>query len=72
MSSLRRRGSTGRFKAPGYPPEQLDQKTGLWILKKRSPCQHDEVHEIGQDHDKDGNPMRLIRCQSCGLLMREY
>jgi len=41
------------------------------VPKKRSPCQHEEVHEIGLDYDKDGNAVRLVRCQSCGLLMRE-
>lgn len=35
-------------------------------------CQHTEVHEIGQDFDKDGRLLRLNRCQHCGLLMREY
>jgi hypothetical protein len=35
-------------------------------------CQHSEIREIGQDYDKDGNSVRLIRCQRCGLLMREY
>ena len=41
------------------------------VLKKRSPCHHGEVHEIGLDYDMDGNAVRLVRCQSCGLLMRE-
>ena len=35
-------------------------------------CQHAEVHEIGCDFDKDGMLLRLIRCQKCGLLMRQY
>ena len=35
-------------------------------------CQHPEVHEIGCDFDKDGMLLRLIRCQECGLLMRQY
>jgi len=35
-------------------------------------CQHTEVHEIGCDFDKDGMLLRLIRCQKCGLLMRQY
>ncbi len=35
-------------------------------------CQHSEVREIGQDFDKDGKLLRLIRCQGCGLLLREY
>ena len=39
------------------------------VLKKHSPCHHEEVHEIGLDYDKDGNAVRLVRCQSCGLLM---
>ena len=35
-------------------------------------CQHRHVHEIGEDFDEDGRLLRLIRCQGCGLLMREY
>ena len=35
-------------------------------------CAHITLGEIGQDFDKDGRPLRLIRCQECGLLMREY
>ncbi|HUK27443.1 MAG TPA: hypothetical protein VLV31_03385 [Candidatus Acidoferrales bacterium] len=35
-------------------------------------CEHIQVHEIAEDFDKDGKPLRLIRCQDCGLLMREY
>ena len=35
-------------------------------------CEHGEVHEVGQDFDTDGRLLRLIRCQRCGLLMREY
>ena len=35
-------------------------------------CKHTNLHEIGCDFDKDGMLLRLIRCQKCGLLMREY
>ena len=42
------------------------------IGKKSNSCPHNGVREIGQDYDMDGNPLRLIRCQRCGLLMREY
>ncbi len=35
-------------------------------------CQHGVVHEIGEDFDKDGRLLRLMRCQRCGLVMREY
>ena len=42
------------------------------IDKKWTACPHNRVHEIGQDCDKDGNLLRLVRCQECGLLMREY
>ncbi|HUK50407.1 MAG TPA: hypothetical protein VLV18_05180 [Terriglobales bacterium] len=35
-------------------------------------CQHRDVHEIGCDFDKDGMLLRLVRCQKCGLLMRQY
>jgi hypothetical protein len=47
------------------------------VLDVRNPesvtaCQHNRVREIGHDFDKDGMFLRLIRCQQCGLLMREY
>ncbi|HXZ91090.1 MAG TPA: hypothetical protein VEG61_08505 [Candidatus Dormibacteraeota bacterium] len=53
------------------------------IVRKKSPrpdrelasadtCQHTDVHEIGSDFDKDGLLLRLVRCQKCGLLMRQY
>jgi hypothetical protein len=35
-------------------------------------CQHARVHEIGEDFDKDGRLLKLVRCAKCGLLMREY
>ena len=35
-------------------------------------CQHRDVHEIGCDFDKGGMLLRLVRCQKCGLLMRQY
>ncbi|MGA2625777.1 MAG: hypothetical protein ABSF63_01790 [Candidatus Bathyarchaeia archaeon] len=41
-------------------------------LEALETCQHSRVHEIGQDFDKDGMLLRLIRCQKCGLLMRQY
>jgi hypothetical protein len=37
-----------------------------------SACRHERSREIGQDFDKDGRLLRLVRCQKCGLLMREY
>ncbi len=37
-----------------------------------SSCQHRQVHEIGEDFDKEGRLLRLARCQRCGLLMHEY
>ncbi len=37
-----------------------------------SACTHERSREIGQDFDKDGRLLRLVRCQKCGLLMREY
>jgi hypothetical protein len=42
------------------------------IGKKCNRCSHDRVREIGQDYDMDGNNVRLVRCQRCGLLMREF
>jgi len=46
------------------------------ILKHKRPvdfaCQHEQVHEIGEDFDQDGKMMRLVRCITCGLLIREY
>ena len=41
-------------------------------LEALETCQHTKIHEIGQDFDKDGMLLRLIRCQECGLLMRQY
>jgi len=41
-------------------------------LESAETCQHSVVHEIGQDFDKDGMLLRLVRCQKCGLLMRQY
>ena len=35
-------------------------------------CKHANLHEIGCDFDRDGMLLRLLRCQKCGLLMREY
>jgi hypothetical protein len=35
-------------------------------------CQHGRVHEIGEDFDEEGRMLRLVRCQRCGLLIREY
>jgi hypothetical protein len=37
-----------------------------------SVCQHRRLREIGQDFDRDGILLRLVRCRSCGLLMRQY
>ena len=44
------------------------------ITERRSvsECKHERNREIGQDFDKDGRLLRLVRCQKCGLLMREY
>ena len=42
------------------------------VLEKKNECQHRKTREIGQDFDKDGRLLRLVRCQICGLLMREY
>lgn len=44
----------------------------LVLERKDVSCQHGKVREIGQDFDKDGRLLRLVRCQICGLLMREY
>jgi len=41
------------------------------IGKKSDLCQHSGIREIGQDFDKDGNAVRIVRCQGCGLLIRE-
>jgi hypothetical protein len=35
-------------------------------------CEHEQVNEIGEDFDKDGRLLRLVRCRQCGLLMRIY
>jgi len=49
-------------------PEDMQSLIG----KKSGRCQHNGIREIGQDYDKDGNAVKLIRCRRCGLLMREY
>ena len=40
--------------------------------RSTSECKHDRSREIGQDFDEEGRLLRLVRCQKCGLLMREY
>ncbi len=40
--------------------------------RTHSTCQHVQVHEIGEDFDQDGKMLRLARCITCGLLIREY
>ena len=35
-------------------------------------CQHGRTREIGEDFDEDGRLLRLVRCQKCGLVLREY
>jgi hypothetical protein len=42
------------------------------VLAEPEECLHNNVHEIGTDFDKDGMLLRLVRCQKCGLLMRQY
>jgi len=44
------------------------------VMEKRTvrDCGHERIREIGQDFDEDGRLLRLVRCQKCGLLMREY
>jgi len=44
----------------------------LILERNESSCQHGRVREIGEDFDMDGRLLRLVRCQTCGLLMREY
>ena len=44
----------------------------VYDKESESTCQHSSLREIGQDFDKDGRLLRLVRCQKCGLLMREY
>ena len=41
------------------------------MIHEISRCEHKGIREIGQDFDKEGNAVRLIRCRLCGLLMRE-
>jgi hypothetical protein len=35
-------------------------------------CRHKQVHVIGEDFDKHGRLLKLVRCTRCGLLMRTY
>ena len=41
-------------------------------LSAAETCAHNNVHEIGTDFDKEGMLLRLVRCQKCGLVMRQY
>jgi hypothetical protein len=42
------------------------------LTQRAEKCQHNQVREIGEDFDKDGRMLRLVRCTRCGLLMRTY
>jgi hypothetical protein len=33
-------------------------------------CEHKKVHEIGEDFDQRGRMLKIVRCTTCGLLMR--
>jgi hypothetical protein len=35
-------------------------------------CEHKKVHEIGEDFDHRGRMLKMVRCTSCGLLMRVF
>jgi len=35
-------------------------------------CGHDRRLEVGHHFDEDGRFLKLLRCQRCGLIMREY
>ena len=41
-------------------------------LARTAECEHGSLKEIGEDFDQDGTLIRLVRCQRCGLLIREY
>jgi len=41
-------------------------------LEPSETCQHARINEIGVDFDKDEMLLRLVRCQRCGLLIRQY
>ena len=51
---------------------EMGKLQSLILETKDVSCHHRKVREIGQDFDKDGQLLRLVRCQICGLLMREY
>ena len=42
------------------------------VILQTTECEHKIVKEIGGDFDQDGRVIRLVRCQRCGLLIREY
>jgi hypothetical protein len=48
---------------------KLQAYSGTVVLEL---CHHDDLHEIGEDIDQHGKPLRLVRCQQCSLLIREY
>jgi len=50
----------------------IRERNSLRDFDPTETCKHMDLHEIGCDFDKDGMLLRLIRCQKCGLLMREY
>lgn len=52
--------------------KQILYSTYVTDLETRNVCAHNRIREIGEDFDEEGRLLRLIRCQGCGLLMREY
>ena len=59
------------FKTTNYIPYGIEIEKSMQSLILED-CQHTSVHEIGEDFDKEGRLLRLVRCAKCGLLMREY
>ena len=47
----------------------LQEYNGTTLFEE---CQHSDVREIGEDVDQNGEALRLVRCQHCSLLIREY
>ena len=50
-------------------PGNVNKAAGL---EPPETCEHSEIHQAGYDFDKDGMFSRLVRCKTCGLLMRQY
>lgn len=47
---------------------QLALQSGLMLEEE---CTHNEISEISTDFNNEGEFLRLVRCEKCGLLIRQ-